>query len=579
MLRISFFILINLFFYLSAQSATNLSDSVILKKNANYYKLSNAEKVDVLLEIANSNYFKQEYKNALYYAQRAQSVIEGQNLIKQQGISNGIIGLILLDLGEYKRSNVYNRRSFYQFSELKDTSRMVSVLQTITENHQQQNLYGDALSTMQKAYAYARLSNNILDQITVHNDFAIVLNNQGKNDQAREMYLKALSLGKEKDIPVDFIYNNLAQLDVKMAQYDYNRVLKYYKLAKEYFKNENNILKSSTAIPTIENNIFKIKIEHNYVLNKALEFRHLADNSNLEIRVSYYRNMSNYLYKNDLINELKNHLNIIEKELENSRSLSIKLDVYKYLCQMYSKIEEHEKFSKIQGKLISTYQGVVSNKTESNKVKQEIINTLDKYEREAKLLKTKVTQKEQVIFNATIVSIVLIILVFAIVIIYRKQNVLLKHRITVHSLKLSNSELLLEKNKLELKQLIDKHQSQPTLEENNIKGKGLSILESKKILTNEDWIAFKLKFTDVYPDFILNLKTNFSNLTESEIRLIVLTKLGFRQSHMADNLGISINTVKKTRQGLRIKLNIQNGEQLKEHINNECFNQRKEIVS
>lgn len=83
-----------------------------------------------------------------------------------------------------------------------------------------------------------------------------------------------------------------------------------------------------------------------------------------------------------------------------------------------------------------------------------------------------------------------------------------------------------------------------------------SQLQNLKILTTEDWRKFRSLFEQYRPHFILNLVERYPKLTGSELRLLVLIKIGFDTVEMANVLGISTQSVYKNRYRLRKKLGL-----------------------
>jgi DNA-binding NarL/FixJ family response regulator len=84
----------------------------------------------------------------------------------------------------------------------------------------------------------------------------------------------------------------------------------------------------------------------------------------------------------------------------------------------------------------------------------------------------------------------------------------------------------------------------------------LEKLHYATIITEEDWTNFKNMFVKVHKDFFVRLKEKYPDLTQAETRFLSLTKLGFSVNEMANTLGISPDSVRKTRLRLRKKLNL-----------------------
>ncbi len=91
-------------------------------------------------------------------------------------------------------------------------------------------------------------------------------------------------------------------------------------------------------------------------------------------------------------------------------------------------------------------------------------------------------------------------------------------------------------------------------------------LYNQRILTDEDWASFKIYFENVYPGFIKKLRTAHSDLTEAEERLFLFIKLNLTNKEAAAILGISAETVKKTRTRLRKRLNLPEEINLDEYV-------------
>lgn len=85
----------------------------------------------------------------------------------------------------------------------------------------------------------------------------------------------------------------------------------------------------------------------------------------------------------------------------------------------------------------------------------------------------------------------------------------------------------------------------------------LDHLFNSQILTFDDWESFKHRFELAYPGYLLRVRTLHPDLSGAEERLFLLIKLGFNSQEVADTLGISINGVKKGRQRLRKRLDLQ----------------------
>lgn len=103
---------------------------------------------------------------------------------------------------------------------------------------------------------------------------------------------------------------------------------------------------------------------------------------------------------------------------------------------------------------------------------------------------------------------------------------------------------LAEKLRLELEQ-----RGEPSDE----RGKFLEQLINGTILTDEDWLRFRLLFEKVYPGFLEKQTTLFPELTPAELRYLALEKLSLSTREMANILGVSDSAVRKARARVRQK--------------------------
>ena len=86
------------------------------------------------------------------------------------------------------------------------------------------------------------------------------------------------------------------------------------------------------------------------------------------------------------------------------------------------------------------------------------------------------------------------------------------------------------------------------------------------ILTDEDWEQFKTLFNKVYPGFFVDLKRQVTDITVAEQRMAALVKLQISSKDAALMLGISQNSIYKTRQRLRQRLGFEHDAELETYL-------------
>lgn len=125
-------------------------------------------------------------------------------------------------------------------------------------------------------------------------------------------------------------------------------------------------------------------------------------------------------------------------------------------------------------------------------------------------------------------------------------------RIALHKF----TENIRQKNVLieNFKQEIEKLSTQSA---NKTNAGHLEKLLQAHIMTDESWTEFKRLFSKVYPGFFVSLSKQNPTLSTTDTRIITLMKLGLNNAEMANMLGITVEGIKKAKQRLRKKMDIQ----------------------
>jgi DNA-binding CsgD family transcriptional regulator len=84
--------------------------------------------------------------------------------------------------------------------------------------------------------------------------------------------------------------------------------------------------------------------------------------------------------------------------------------------------------------------------------------------------------------------------------------------------------------------------------------------------TEKDWDEFRMYFEKVHSSFFDNLKAQYPDLSQSDLKLCALISLNLSMKEMAELIGISPESVKMARHRLRKKLDIVTEENLSEYL-------------
>ena len=79
-------------------------------------------------------------------------------------------------------------------------------------------------------------------------------------------------------------------------------------------------------------------------------------------------------------------------------------------------------------------------------------------------------------------------------------------------------------------------------------------LKVNKVISEEQWTRFLNTFNKVYPNFILEIKAKYPDITFTEIRYLALSKLDLSTREIALLVGVSQDAIRQTRSRLNKKL-------------------------
>lgn len=81
----------------------------------------------------------------------------------------------------------------------------------------------------------------------------------------------------------------------------------------------------------------------------------------------------------------------------------------------------------------------------------------------------------------------------------------------------------------------------------------LQQLLSSHLMTDENWQAFKIAFIEEQADYYNTLLNSLPDVTESNLRILLLHRVGLNNQETAQIIGVTIDAVKKAKQRLRKK--------------------------
>ncbi|MFD1000068.1 tetratricopeptide repeat protein [Ohtaekwangia kribbensis] len=252
----------------------------------------------------------------------------------------------------------------------------------------------------------------------------------------------------------------------------------------------------------------------------------------------------------------------IGKKIDSKRNVA---DSYLQLSKVYAAAKNYPKAYEFQSLYVALNDSLKSSENLSNIEKVKANYELDKKELEIKALNHEMRVK--IIRRNSFIAACLALLVIG-ALVYNRQHMIMKKRLE------AKRQLLdfYTQNLREKSEMIDKINQdietlkQKSAEEDTEIDKYNKILHAA-ILTDEDWENFKKAFEEVYPRFFAKLRYHYPDITVAELRLSALIKLKLSLKESASMLGISPESIKKSRYRLRKKFDLPEKETLEDFIN------------
>ena len=442
----------------------------------------------------------------------------------------------------------------------------------------------NAYQEMELAVTYCLKGIELYEKEDNHPDMALMYEEIGRllfntRDYVQSIYYsdKALSF-KVRNIEKYKIQNTLGQNYYQLGELD--SALKNYNLS---FSNAvlNNdeawqginacylgqvYLAQNEFIKAKQNFHYSYQVHKNYDITIAALSLQLLAKTHLETgntdSAAFYINKALVLFKNN-----RRTINWLQYDKNLEHVYYTKADLHRSLNQKDSFYFYHRLYSNLHDSLEQV--AALS----SGRIAQLRINNERNFHALQKMetAKSKEEQKRNIIIGS--ISLLAVIIIF----ILNRQKTILKYKEEVALFQKAAADVQTQAAKDQLKDFTKRLLEKSTLLEdlqNQLGKKAFSIeqqkmlteLSSLTILTEDDWIKFKELFEKLYPAFFITLKEQFADITIAEQRMAALSRLHLTTRQMAAILGISVDSVNKSRQRLRSRLKISTDTNIEEFI-------------
>ncbi len=317
--------------------------------------------------------------------------------------------------------------------------------------------------------------------------------------------------------------------------------------------------------------------------NKLYEYNKAE--KNFKEAIKFFKKGKSY---KSVINTSINLSNLYLRKGENAKAMLIAKDVID-ICDIIGNENEHMRLYLQLAKIYSynnLYKEAYEFLTIGRKIQEELnykkndktINKLAaKYDLKLKEIeiknekqKFKVEEKQNLLNTSILILLIIILLISSIIIFLKNKNILQQKKIAeIESKYLKALSDIKNKDFLHVIAKKQNHdnillQIKDALNSNNIKA--IKNIINENINTENKWDDFFITFSKLNPNFFSNIGKNFPQLTENDKKLLSVLHMKFKTKDIANILNITENSVKKSRQRLRKKLNIEKGADISKFI-------------
>lgn len=402
------------------------------------------------------------------------------------------IGFFTCTIGEYEKSIEYLKKAQQRLPP--NSPELPMILDNIGMAFINMKNYGEAESYLKRALRLSELMNDRIRYAKVLGNFGTLKMGQGKYSEAQKFFKKDILISDENG-------------DSKNTMYA------LIQLSKAYIE-DHKVQEASSA------------------LSRASEISKLKPyfkSSELEI-VQFQKEIAELTKDQAEEFRLRKKIDTLKKALENldgeEAIAKINWDTQKeiFQAQIESEKEKSEKESvqKIAALVFSLFMIVL------------IISIV-------RFLKTK-HKAEKSEFDKKMLSLVLDKV--------NSENKLNASEQTIQSYRTYLSEKNQQIKTLEIE--IEKIKNTSSSDYETRKSDLQRLLDSH-LMTQENWEKFRLAYIQEYAEDYRQIQEHFPDLTDSNLRIIILSRLGMSNSEMSGILGVTVEAVKKARQRLRKK--------------------------
>lgn len=561
---------------------------------------------------------KSNQQTALNYFR--QSLVMAEVIKEQTVICNCLIaiGNVYKELGDIPKSEEAYERALKIANEIKDKSILLKCLVNVARNHSTKGEYTKAIEILERVILLAEELKDYPVLSKALNNLAWIYGTQSNHPLALEYHLKALKINEQLRDKSAMVANYVNIAGIQSDQREYKDALNYLHKALTISEQIKDNFKISSCLANIGH------IYMNIGDPRALEYYEkslrIGGNSKISLTINILVNMGTIYTREKKFTKALDHLNEAFRLAEKIDLKRAKADIWVkmgLICMQEKRYTEALDYSKkgliianelkllnlqkeIYGQLseiyaaTNNYQAAYQNHMLYKLYNDSIFNennireladlenaykyykAKQVYEIDVKNRELKIKSQREIILFLILAFVLLLLLGIMTARSYKLKKQLLRLELEEKNAELEKNQKEMTSATLKLVQTAERDVRSIKMLENIEKNTTPEVRDEIKSLIfdyrsqtyNSNWEEFEILFQKVHPSFYRSLNDHFPMLTQNERKLCVFLKLNMTNKQIAQITFQSEEALKKARQRLRKKLDIERDTNLVSFIQN-----------
>ena len=532
--------------------------------------------------LGNAYYVKSDYPQAQLCLDKALQHFSELNNVAEIGNIYNSIGLLHWEQGRYDQAISSYNKAYARYGSINDQDGQAVVLGNLGIIYYELDQFDKALANYSKALTISEKLRNDLACANTHTNIALVY-------QQLENYEKSL-FHLHASLQIEQRMNNLSGqattfTDLASVYYDMdqlNKSLYYSQKAMPLYKKlgeQKGIGEALLMLGMIYTSKNEFETANSYFLEALSTKRRIGDKVG---ELSVLNNLGNLSLRQNRTQEAISILNEAYTLAGAMKSLKNQTISSFMLAEAYEKLNDQEEAMRFYKIYVASNDSLMRQKASHKLTNIQVGFETRKKQAEISALKTKaiVNSRKKAMAVTGGIAIMLIALIWfarqrrkhrkeTLGISEKlvketsrqktlaKEKALLESELEAHRKSLLDyTQSLIARNE-ELEELKEQLNSSSANESNSSRIEELNALSLSRIVTDDDWEEFKVRYNKVFPYFMFRMKESHPSITPAELRLAALIRLKLTSREIASILGISADSVKKARQRLRKKLDLE----------------------